>query len=485
MIKQLCIITLLFSVSLSHSASFDCSLNKLSKIEKRICDNPQLNIMDEALSMLYRVANEKIIGNDYFGFTRDQNIRNTQKSWLKTRNECNEESCLLVAYKEQVRYLISHNKEILNIRKGRLLKNEIKNLLEVEDDDICNVEILWFKKNRDRDSSRQYLGAFDQIRTVVKYNRSDDSHINSCYNSGLTYLSYLAIDNFNNLLESATIHSNNHRSEKSVEGIRMDGDYLLVGYEYEGSEKIENVFRLTNLNGTAKYEGLSDEGKKLLLKNTIIIPDPKEMLSVSEPLDVAIAVLKTKGSGHKDAYDRLKLSGFNNVKYIAAPIDKGHLKGVDMLYLASGWAAYGGEYYQSIESSSNVVHKYIESGGGLFVEQPNPYKNGEDQKVTPNILPYKITFNFRNSPFELAGVNSEHEITKNIGNYILPYPSDDMEYIDSKYEVLVEGKSLKTSPLLVANYGKGKILVCTHSPSRNGLHRTSDEMIIRMVNWFK
>ena len=153
------------------------------------------------------------------------------------------------------------------------------------------------------------------------------------------------------------------------------------------------------------------------------------------------------------------------------------------MYIPYGWASYGDEQYQQIESDSQIVRDYVNQGGGLFIEQPNPYRNGKDETVTPEILPYPITFNNTPPKFMLKYIDNDHPVTAGLTMKSVPFSGDSLLYIAPEYRVLIKGVTPESSPLLVALYGKGKILVCTHSASKQATHPTDDEIFIRMINW--
>jgi len=80
----------------AHAASFDCSIAK-SDIEKSICSNAELSSADENLSKSYNEVKGKAQRPDLL-------IQN-QLEWLKHRNECKEESCLVSEYKSRMEFI--------------------------------------------------------------------------------------------------------------------------------------------------------------------------------------------------------------------------------------------------------------------------------------------------------------------------------------------------------------------------------------------
>lgn len=83
--------------SLSHAASFDCT-KATTLVEQAVCAHPRLSRLDEDLASLYREAVRK-----------DPTIRTEQLNWLKQRNLCRNESCLIGAYEQRLAELADFN----------------------------------------------------------------------------------------------------------------------------------------------------------------------------------------------------------------------------------------------------------------------------------------------------------------------------------------------------------------------------------------
>jgi uncharacterized protein len=80
-------------VAHAYAASFDCA-KAGSKIERLICDNPDISKLDEELSVAYK--------NTLADPTRADATRQAQKQWLKDRNACPDSACVKVAYRKRV-----------------------------------------------------------------------------------------------------------------------------------------------------------------------------------------------------------------------------------------------------------------------------------------------------------------------------------------------------------------------------------------------
>lgn|GEM_PF-3361722 len=88
--RHIIYILILISAVLVQAASFNCSLAQ-TVIEKTVCTNPEISKADEALATLYNnIKSQSRYANDL--------IKN-QHAWLKERNSCKTDSCILEKYK--------------------------------------------------------------------------------------------------------------------------------------------------------------------------------------------------------------------------------------------------------------------------------------------------------------------------------------------------------------------------------------------------
>jgi len=72
-------------VSASHGASFDCT-KAATLVENAICSDPQLSALDDTLATAYRQALDDAAAAD--------EIKGSQRSWIKKRNTCQDAACL-------------------------------------------------------------------------------------------------------------------------------------------------------------------------------------------------------------------------------------------------------------------------------------------------------------------------------------------------------------------------------------------------------
>jgi len=83
------------------SASFPCNKAKTTT-EKSICANPELSRLDYKLSESYKKA--------YSISPQKDSLKREQLLWLKERDTCKDDNCLMVKYKSRIKELKSINK---------------------------------------------------------------------------------------------------------------------------------------------------------------------------------------------------------------------------------------------------------------------------------------------------------------------------------------------------------------------------------------
>lgn len=74
----------------SFAASFDCK-KASTQIEIIICNNSELSRLDEDVSEIYRLILEK-----------DASIKSSQEGWIKSRDMCESDFCLINSYRDRV-----------------------------------------------------------------------------------------------------------------------------------------------------------------------------------------------------------------------------------------------------------------------------------------------------------------------------------------------------------------------------------------------
>lgn len=166
----------------------------------------------------------------------------------------------------------------------------------------------------------------------------------------------------------------------------------------------ENTVNDTN------QDGIGDD-------KTILLPEAANTAMLSNQQtgffsSVTIGMVATDDYFHPR--DRLVSLGFS-VDLIPPTSGLDTFQQYDIVYLASGWAQAGTGNYQTIESHASDYRTYVYEGGGLFIDQPNPYKQ-PNERVTPSLLPYPITFrsSYTSADFPPIIVDPDHFITQGL-----------------------------------------------------------------------
>jgi len=82
----------------AQAASFDCA-KATTKIEKLICADPELSKLDDELNVAYNIAMQ---AEPYA-----ENVQQTQKQWLRDRNQCRAADCVKKQYEMRLAALSS------------------------------------------------------------------------------------------------------------------------------------------------------------------------------------------------------------------------------------------------------------------------------------------------------------------------------------------------------------------------------------------
>ena len=86
-----------------NAASFDCQ-KILTKIEKTICNNSELNLIDVEMSTQYRLTIDSFPELGRTALIQDQ------RKWIHKRNQCLTEQCLITEYKKRINELLRYQK---------------------------------------------------------------------------------------------------------------------------------------------------------------------------------------------------------------------------------------------------------------------------------------------------------------------------------------------------------------------------------------
>jgi len=119
---KFCMLILTFMTS-SYAASFDCA-KAGTKVEKLICSNEKISQLDEEMAVTFKEAVKR----------EPQTIKEQQRNWIKVRNSCNGENCVLEAYQNRIselnEFVRSFDKEMNYLARAK--QEEQKNLDKTE-----------------------------------------------------------------------------------------------------------------------------------------------------------------------------------------------------------------------------------------------------------------------------------------------------------------------------------------------------------------
>ena len=182
-------------------------------------------------------------------------------------------------------------------------------------------------------------------------------------------------------------------------------------------------------------------------------------------------------------FNRLTTLGYT-VEMIPPDATIETMNAYDIIYLPASWARAEDPSFDVIEANASRFQTYAAEGGGLLIEQPNPFDR-VGGIVTPALLPFPITFyafyDARDNPPIV--VDSGHYLTQDLAPEDLPFPADLMQDVDPHYKVLVVGNTTGSPSLAVTDYGAGRILIHTAHANPSSTFPFSDWTYIRMIEW--
>jgi uncharacterized protein len=85
-------ITVAFSLN-AFAVSFNCN-KATTKVEKLVCSDKELSELDELLAKKFKIAMGKT--------TDKKNLKSMQLTWLKSRNQCADPTCIRDSYEERI-----------------------------------------------------------------------------------------------------------------------------------------------------------------------------------------------------------------------------------------------------------------------------------------------------------------------------------------------------------------------------------------------
>jgi hypothetical protein len=137
--------------------------------------------------------------------------------------------------------------------------------------------------------------------------------------------------------------------------------------------------------------------------------------------------------------------------------------------------------YANFDALSADYLLYVNSGGNLWVGQPNPFQMPGGQ-ATITWVPYALTLSYLYNAGDCPPlvVDDSHCITQNAGGTNFSFPGDTVVSMGPEWQVLVVGPILPGNPsVFVATSGLGKVLVELGHPSTAALCSPADAALDR------
>ncbi|HMB21458.1 MAG: TIR domain-containing protein [Chloroflexota bacterium] len=192
---------------------------------------------------------------------------------------------------------------------------------------------------------------------------------------------------------------------------------------------------------------------------------------------IRIGIIQIPDYIFTDIKDRLNSLGYQ-ADWIGASSDYTDFVEYDIVYLPIGWSFQN----KLIESRSSQYQRFVKEGGGLVIEQPNFKGN-----LVPELLPYKIVFSSMRYDANEWPPDAllKHEIVTNLRESELPGPGNKITPKDDQWQVLATSAKSHTPTLVVAEYGKGRIVILGSSASTNKevRYQVGDHFIERVIEW--
>lgn len=194
------------------------------------------------------------------------------------------------------------------------------------------------------------------------------------------------------------------------------------------------------------------------------LADDAETLSTTTvPTTAPIAIVDTGNSAVGILLSRLTSLGY---AVTTIPMNSGLSTLIlhQLVILPVGHGQLGN--YATFDSLSSDYNLYVNSGGRLWVGQPNPYQMPGGQ-ATITWVPYALTVDYLYDLADCPPVvfDDTHCITQNAGNTNFSFPADTVVQMGPQWQVLVVGSVTGNPSVMVATSGMGKVLVEFGHPS--------------------
>lgn len=139
--------------------------------------------------------------------------------------------------------------------------------------------------------------------------------------------------------------------------------------------------------------------------------------------------------------------------------------------------------YATFDALAADYHAYVQTGGGLWVGQPNPYQMPGNEAVITWVPYYLFIHNGYNSAdCPPVIIDAGHCITTGLPADGFSFPGDTVLDMGAEWHVLLEGPVTGRPAVMVAEHGAGRILVELGHPSPSAICGPSDAALERYVD---
>lgn len=192
-----------------------------------------------------------------------------------------------------------------------------------------------------------------------------------------------------------------------------------------------------------------------------------------------IAVVNTANGSQGDYVNRITALGYS-ISIIPANSTLETLLNYAVVILPVGHGS--ATNYATIDALSDDYHMYVNSGGGLWIAQPNPYQM-PDGTADINWAPYELTlqFEYNGDDCPVNVDDPSHCITEGMADEAFSFPGDNAISYGAEWQVLATGSVTGRPGVMFAEYGGGKVLVEMGHPAPGSLCAAGDPAFTRYL----
>ena len=155
-----------------------------------------------------------------------------------------------------------------------------------------------------------------------------------------------------------------------------------------------------------------------------------------------------------------------------------------MLYqvviLPTGHGAAG--TYANFQGLANDYRQYVQSGGCLYIGQPNPFNQPGQQASIP-WAPYALSVNANYNGSDCPPVIANPQLcqTQGLSGSDLPFPADTITVLGPEWTIITRGPISNNPGTLSAVFGSGHVVVDLGHPSTGAICPYTNTGIDRLV----